>query len=74
MKYILFVVTSIHHIAEIDRKTGFYLDELAIPLKAVVDNGWNASIASIKGGGTSDRIQNFTPQKYSNRCTTMAFG
>lgn len=50
MKNILFVVTSIHHIAEINRNTGFYLDELAIPLKAVVDNGWDATIVSIKGG------------------------
>lgn len=50
MRNILFVVTSVHHIAEIDRNTGFYLDKLAIPLKAVVDNGWNTNIVSIKGG------------------------
>ncbi|KAA8999352.1 type 1 glutamine amidotransferase domain-containing protein [Affinibrenneria salicis] len=50
MKSVLFLVTSVCKIEEINRQTGFYLDELAIPLKAVVDKGWKATIASVRGG------------------------
>jgi len=50
MKKVLFLVTSHFRIDAIGRQTGFYFDELATPLMRIVQDGFDADIASIRGG------------------------
>jgi putative intracellular protease/amidase len=50
MSRILIVVTSHAQLGATDRRTGYYLDELAIPYYAFTDKGFEVDIASPAGG------------------------
>ena len=50
MSRILIVVTSHAQLGTTDRRTGYYLDELAIPYYAFTDKGFDVDIASPAGG------------------------
>lgn len=46
----LIVLTSTDEMPEIDRETGYYIDEMAAPWAALKDAGAEITFASIKGG------------------------
>jgi putative intracellular protease/amidase len=49
-KKILFVVTSADHAGTPDKKTGIWLEEFTTPYYAIVNQGFEVTIASPKGG------------------------
>lgn len=49
-KSALLVLTSHTTLGDTGRGTGFYYDEMAAPYWALVDHGWDVTIASIAGG------------------------
>ena len=50
MKKILFVLPSHDQLGNTGQKTGFWLEELASPYYEYIDNGYDVTIASPKGG------------------------
>jgi putative intracellular protease/amidase len=55
-KTILFVLTSHDRLGETSRKTGFQLEEVAIPYYALKDHGARIAFASIRGGAARNGI------------------
>src|SRR6187431_512495 len=49
-KKVLFVLTSHDQLGNTGQKTGFWLEELASPYYEYIDNGYDVTIASPKGG------------------------
>jgi putative intracellular protease/amidase len=50
MKKVLFVLTSHDQLGNTGKKTGFWLEEFAAPYYEFIDNGYDVTIASPKGG------------------------
>ena len=49
-KKVLFVLTSHDQLGNTGQKTGFWLEEFASPYYEFIDNGYDVTIASPKGG------------------------
>ena len=49
-KKVLFVLTSHDQLGNTGQKTGFWLEEFASPFYEFIDNGYEVTIASPKGG------------------------
>lgn len=49
-KSALLILTSHRQLGDTGRGTGFYFDEMAAPYWALVDHGWDVTIASVAGG------------------------
>ncbi len=50
MKKVLFVLTSHEDLGNTGEKTGFWIEEFAAPYYVMIDNGFEVTIASPKGG------------------------
>ena len=50
MKKVLFVLTSHDQLGNTGKKTGFWMEEFASPFYEFIDNGYDVTIASPKGG------------------------
>jgi putative intracellular protease/amidase len=76
-KKILFVVTSHSELGNTGKKTGLWIEEFAAPYYALVDEGYEVTIASPKGGQapidpkseTADFSTGATKRYYSDKAT-----